>query len=199
MDTGFLIFLFEKYRQKYRHFSKCPDQPRARLLILRISASSALSALVSQASVRPLSGGGDSRTGTHQNEQSVGTADCVAITLRTFANRCHVRRWKPLVTSLETRLSPKASVSAAICCAVLHSEPTISEIRAVFVACAERWFPCVPTASVSRELLPVRACCIFLRLRYGQSVHDATSCPAGTGVDARIELWHALVLRPPSA
>ena len=112
---------------------------------------SALSALVSQASVRPLSGGGDSRTGTHQNEQSVGTADCVAITLRTFANRCHVRRWKPLVTSLETRLSPKASVSAAICCAVLHSEPTISEIRAVFVACAERWFPCVPTASVSRE------------------------------------------------
>ena len=24
MDTGFLIFLFEKYRQKYRHFSKCP-------------------------------------------------------------------------------------------------------------------------------------------------------------------------------
>lgn len=112
---------------------------------------SALSALVSQASVRPLSGGGDSRTGTHQNEQSVGTADCVAITLRTFANMCHVRRWKPSVTSLETRLSPKASVSAAICCAVLHSEPTISEIRAVFVACAERWFPCVPTASVSRE------------------------------------------------
>ena len=51
----------------------------------------------------------------------------------------------------ETRLSPKASVSAAICCALLHSEPTISEIRAVFVACAERWFPCVPTASVSRE------------------------------------------------
>lgn len=39
MDTGFLIFLFEKYRQKYRHFSKCPDQPRAMLLILRISAS----------------------------------------------------------------------------------------------------------------------------------------------------------------
>ena len=114
----------------------CPPQSRSMLLILRISASSALSALVSQASVRPLSGGGDSRTGTHQNEQSVGTADCVAITLRTFANRCHVRRWKPLVTSLETRLSPKASVSAAICCAVLHSEPTISEIRAVFVACA---------------------------------------------------------------
>ena len=105
------------------------------LLILRISASSALSAMISQVNVRPLSGGGGSRTGTHQNEQSVGTADCVAITLRTFANRCHVRRWKPLVTSLETRLSPKASVSAAICCAVLHSEPTISEIRAVFVAC----------------------------------------------------------------
>lgn len=35
----------------------------------------------------------------------------------------------------ETTLSPKASVSAAICCALLHSEPTISEIRAVFVAC----------------------------------------------------------------
>ena len=151
MDIGFFIFSYEKYRQKYRHFPKCPPQSRSMLLILRISASSALSALVSQASVRPLSGGGDSRTGTHQNEQSVGTADCVAITLRTFANRCHVRRWKPLVTSLETRLSPKASVSAAICCAVLHSEPTISEIRAVFVACAERWFPCVPTASVSRE------------------------------------------------
>ena len=128
MDIGFFIFSYEKYRQKYRHFPKCPPQSRSMLLILRISASSALSALVSQASVRPLSGGGDSRTGTHQNEQSVGTADCVAITLRTFANRCHVRRWKPLVTSLETRLSPKASVSAAICCALLHSERTISEI-----------------------------------------------------------------------
>lgn len=113
-----------RVRKKYekQHYAS------ALLLILRISASSALSALVSQASVSPLSGGGDSRTGTHQNEQSVGAADCVAITLRTFANRCHVRRWKPLVTSLETRLSPKASVSAAICCAVLHSEPTISEI-----------------------------------------------------------------------
>ena len=128
-----------------------PISPRHVVDPAHFGQRSALSALVSQASVRPLSGGGDSRTGTHQNEQSVGTADCVAITLRTFANRCHVRRWKPLVTSLETRLSPKASVSAAICCAVLHSEPTISEIRAVFVACAERWFPCVPTASVSRE------------------------------------------------
>lgn len=50
MDTGFLIFLFEKYRQKYRHFSKCPDQPRAMLSILRISASSVFSALVSSRS-----------------------------------------------------------------------------------------------------------------------------------------------------
>ena len=125
-----------RVRKKYekQHYAS------ALLLILRISASSALSALVSQASVSPLSGGGDSRTGTHQNEQSVGAADCVAITLRIFANRCHVRRWKPLVTSLETRLSPKASVSAAICCALLHSEPTISEIRAVFVALPNHGF-----------------------------------------------------------
>ena len=40
---------------------------------------------------------------------------------------------------------------------------------------------------------------VFLRSRYGQSVHATTSCPAGTGVDALIALWHALVLRPPSA
>ncbi len=39
---------------------------------------------------------------------------------------------------------------------------------------------------------------VFLRSRYGQSLHDATCYPAGTGVDARIELWHALVLRPSS-
>ena len=66
------------------------------LLILRISASSALSAMISQVNVRPLSGGGGSRTGTHQNEQSSETADCVAIILRTFSSRCHARRWKPL-------------------------------------------------------------------------------------------------------
>ena len=40
---------------------------------------------------------------------------------------------------------------------------------------------------------------VFLRSRYGQAVHATTSCPAGTGVDALIALWHALVLRPPSA
>lgn len=40
----------------------------------------------------------------------------------------------------ETTLSPKASVSAAICCALLHSEPTISEIRAVFVALPNHGF-----------------------------------------------------------
>ena len=66
-------------------FKVSPDHPRAMLFILRISASSALSALISHANVRTISGGGDSRTGTQQNEQYAETADCVAIILRTFS------------------------------------------------------------------------------------------------------------------
>ena len=138
MDIGFLIFSSEKYRQRYRHFSKCPDQPRARLLILRISASSALSALVSQASVRPLSGvatPGQARTRASSPQKPqiallsfcghslVGAMPAAGYLLETLGNLA------------ETRWSPRASVSAAICCALLHSEPTISKIRAVFVAC----------------------------------------------------------------
>lgn len=102
----------------------------------------------------------------------------------------------------ETRLSPKASVSAAICCALLHSEPTISEIRAVFVACRTRVSvrTALRTFSLGFPRVITFPCSLhFLRLRYGQSVRDATSCTARTGVDARIELWQALVQRPPSA
>ena len=127
MDIGFLRLILKKYRQKYRHFSKCRQSVLRQVVDPAHFDQLSVQCLGKSDECPAHFGVANSAQAQHENAQSAETADCVAIILRTLANRYHAR-----AGNLGNYV---AAQGFRVCCALLRRAVLRAKISAAFVAC----------------------------------------------------------------